>query len=267
MTSGVRQRVPDVVAVASGKGGVGKSTVAVNLALALRDRDVAVGLLDADLHGPDVPRMLNLTRRRDAASVLLWSNPAAGGPAPAAPLDVLGIRVMSTQLLMGEAQAFAPEATFGGLLLKRFLHDLDWGDTELLIVDLPPGTGDVLQQLAGLTSIAGALIVVTPQDVAHLDARKVVALLATRGIRILGGVENMAPLACPHCQGSVELFPPTDPERAIWGGDVERLVSIPFDAALARADRRGRPVVDAEPDSAPATAFAHLARRVAEQLL
>jgi ATP-binding protein involved in chromosome partitioning len=259
----VRQRVFDVLAVASGKGGVGKSTVAVNLALALRDRGTRVGVLDADLHGPNIPRMLNLTRRRDADGITLWTNPASRDAARPAAIDRYGIKVMSTQLLMGEHQAFATEATFGGMLLRRFIEVVDWGDTDLLVVDLPPGTGDVIQQLAGIGTIAGALVVVTPQDVAHLDARKVLTLLHDRGVRLLGGIENMASLACPHCAETIELFPPTPHERSIWAEGVEQLGSIPFDIALARADQRGVPVVESEPASEPARAFASLAARVA----
>jgi len=264
----VRQHVPDVVAVASGKGGVGKSTVTVNLALALRDRGVRTGILDADLHGPDIPRMLNLTRHKEARSITLWTNPKVAGAADRPkPIERYGVRVVSTQLLLGERQAFAPEAGFGGMLLKRFLDDVDWGDTQLLVVDLPPGTGDVLQQLAGLRALAGALVVVTPQDVAHLDARKVVSLLESRSIPVIGGVENMAPMLCPHCGDPVELFPPTDPSRTIWNDGVARLAAIPFDPALGRAEQRGVPVVEGEPDSAPARAFAALADTVATRVL
>jgi ATP-binding protein involved in chromosome partitioning len=225
----VQQHVPDIVAVASGKGGVGKSTVAVNLALALRDRGVRVGLVDADLHGPDVPRMLGLTRIRDADSVMLWTNPKAGGDARPKPLEHDGVRLVSTQLLMGETQAFATEAGFAGMLLKRFVDVVDWSDTQLLVVDLPPGTGDVIQHVASLRALAGAIVVVTPQDVAHLDARKLVALLRERGVPIIGGVENMAGMRCPHCGELVELFPPTTPERTIWHQSVEKLASVPFD--------------------------------------
>jgi ATP-binding protein involved in chromosome partitioning len=263
----VRQHVPDVVAVASGKGGVGKSTVAVNLALALRDRGIRTGLLDADLHGPDIPRMLNLTRHEEARSITLWTNPKLAGAARPKPVERYGLRVVSTQLLLGERQAFAPEAGFGGMLLKRFLDVVDWTDTQLLVVDLPPGTGDVLQQLTGMRALAGALVVVTPQDVAHLDARKVVSLLEARGIPIVGGVENMAPMPCPHCGDPVELFAPTDASRTIWHDGVVQLASIPFDPALGRADQRGVPVVEGDPSSAPARAFAVLADAIATRVL
>jgi ATP-binding protein involved in chromosome partitioning len=245
----VRQHVPDVVAVASGKGGVGKTTVAVNLSLALRDRGVRIGLVDADLHGPDVPRMLGLTRRRDTEGVMLWSNPKVSSGARPLPLEHDGIKLVSAQLLMGEAQPFAPDAGFARMLLRRFLDEVDWGDVQVLVVDLPPGTGDMIQHLASLRAVAGALVVVTPQDVAHLDARKLVALLRQRGVPILGGVENMAGMRCPHCDDTIELFPPTTPERTIWHDGVERLASIPF-----------VPTLDA-------SAFAGLAEIVAERVL
>jgi len=262
----VRQHLPDIVAIASGKGGVGKSTVSVNLALALRDLDLRVGLVDADLHGPDIPRMLNLTRRSDSSGMTLWSPPSQDGRRPR-PLDHLGIRVMSTQFLMGESQAFAPDAGFAGMLLKRFIDVVDWGDAQLLIVDLPPGTGDLIQHLAGVRALAGAIVVVTPQDVAHLDARKIVSLLNARGINVIGGVENMADMRCPHCDEGIELFLPTAADRTIWHQGVERLASIPFHPALTRADRTGVPVVESDPHSAPARAFAALANDVVQHIL
>jgi ATP-binding protein involved in chromosome partitioning len=118
------------------------------------------------------------------------------------------------------------------MLLKRFVDIVDWGDAQVLVVDLPPGTGDMIQHLASIRAVAGALLVVTPQDVAHLDARKLVALLRQRGVPILGGVENMAGMRCPHCSDTIELFPPTAPDRTIWRDGVERLASIPFVPAL-----------------------------------
>ena len=250
---------PQLVVVASGKGGVGKSTVTVNLAMALRDRGRRVGLIDADLHGPDIPRMLNLTRRVDSSGITLWAHPGRRRRARIEPYERLGIRVMSTQFLLGEGQDFATDAGFGGMLLKRFVTEVDWGDADLLLVDLPPGTGDVLQQIAATRVVDGAIVVVTPQDVAHLDAKKLVSLLRRRGIPLLGGVENMAPMACPHCGEPIDLFPPTPDERSIWATGVARLASIPFDAALGRADHRGVPVVVSDPDAAPAVAFAELA--------
>ena len=253
---------PDIVAVASGKGGVGKSTVAVNLAVALQQLGVSTGLVDLDLHGPDVPRMLNVTRRSGSTGITLWANPKVGPKDVIEPLVRYGVRLVSTQLLLGEAQAFAPEAAFGGMLVRRFVERVDWGDARILVVDLPPGTGDVLQQLAAVRAVAGAVVVVTPQDVAHLDARKLLTLLADRSIHVFGGVENMAPMRCPDCDAAIELFPATTAERTIWHAGVERLASIPFDPALGRADQRGVPVVEGEPDSAPAVALTELARRV-----
>ncbi len=234
-----------IVAVASGKGGVGKTTVAVGLALALAKRGRSVGVLDADLYGPDVPRMLGLTRTVDAKSITIWDDSRRGGKPPK-PIERYGIKVWSTQFLVSERQPLALQAPIAGLLLNRAVRDLDWGELEWLIVDLPPGTADVQQHLVLELGLSGALLVVTPQDVAHLDAKKVLAMLAQAKVPLLGGVENMAPFTCPSCGTAMELFPPTPYDRSIWALGVRRLASIPFTVGLARAASEGSPLVDAE---------------------
>lgn len=250
-----------VVAVASGKGGVGKTTVAVGLALALAGETRGVGLLDADLYGPDVPRMLGLTRTEDARSLTLWDDPGKRNR-PLRSLERFGIKVWSAQFLVGERQPLALQAPFAGLLLNRAFNDLDWGPIEWLVVDLPPGTADVQQHLAQQLRLDGALLVVTPQDVAHLDAKKVYTMLAQAKVPVLGGVENMAPFPCGSCGHAIELFPPTSHERSIWAAGVPRLASIPFTLQLAKAAAEGRP----PDDGASGTAFRALALAVADAL-
>lgn len=249
---------PAVVAVASGKGGVGKSTVALNLAVTLAATGMAVGLVDADVYGPDIPLMLGVTRRKPARSVSL----ARRGGIRRKPFEAHGVLVMSSQFLVSEDQAIAWERNLVDVLLEGFFTDTEWGPLDVMIVDLPPGTADLQQRLARAMPLSGALVVVTPQDVAHLDAKKVLAMFAQVGVAVIGGVENMAGLACPNCQAHVDVFPRVADDRSIWATGVERLVSIPLDPAVAAAAERGTPVVVARPDGPEAEAFRVLAARI-----
>lgn len=255
------EALPTTVVVAGGKGGVGKTTVAVNLALAFARTGRRVGLVDADIHGPDTLRLLGLTRREDATSVDLWRNPS-GTQHLIAPVEVHGIRLVSAQMLFGEAQDFSATG-LGQMLLDRLLHSTAWGDAELLIIDLPPGTGEVTQHVLSSATPSGVLLVVTPQDVAHLDARKLLTLLRRSKTPILGGVENMAPMLCPCCATEIELFPATPTERSIWGDGVDRLASMPFSQATVTDGERGVPP---DPTSSEAHRFDALAQEVSARL-
>lgn len=251
-------KLPTTLVVAGGKGGVGKTTVAVHLALALARGGLRVGLADADIHGPNALRLLGLTRRQDAESVDLWHNPRGRRRVVIAPIEVHGLRLVSAQMMLGESQDFSATG-FAQMLLDRLLLSTAWGDTELLVIDLPPGTGEVTQHILATTAPAGALLVVTPQDVAHLDARKLVTLLERVNTPILGGVENMAPMRCPCCGTEIELFPPTPTERSIWAAGVDRLASMPFSMATVADGERGVPP---DPDSVEAQRFDALAQQV-----
>ncbi|MFP5317936.1 MAG: P-loop NTPase [Acidimicrobiia bacterium] len=258
--------------VASGKGGVGKSTVSLNLALAAAADGLEVGLLDADLYGPDLALMVGVTRRRPAKGVTVWRNRevrAGGGVGvtPAVkPLERFGIQLMSTQFLVAEDQALAWSKPLVELLLSRFASDLDWGDLDLLVVDLPPGTADVQQLVMERLDLDGVLVVVTPQDVAHLDAKKVVAMFERGGVPVVGGVENMSGLRCPCCGHDVDVFPRVAEERSLWAQGVACLGRIPLDPAVAAAGDAGRPVMVTAPESEPGRAFRTLARTVAVAL-
>jgi ATP-binding protein involved in chromosome partitioning len=236
-----------VVTVASGKGGVGKSTVSLNLALALAERGRRVGLLDADLYGPDIPLMIGLTRQQRLRSWDLWRS---SGPVRLEPVERFDIRVMSAGFLLGEDQALAFAAPLVQVVLHQLLTRVAWGELDELVVDLPPGTADLQQQLLRLVHPAGAVIVVGPQDVAHLDARKVLDLLGEAKVPVLGGVENFTELACPHCGEPVEVFPRVARERSIWAAGVACLGRVPMDAAVATAGDTGRPLLFAHPTSA-----------------
>jgi ATP-binding protein involved in chromosome partitioning len=251
----------NVIAVTSGKGGVGKSTVSLNLALALQQRGLRVGLLDADFYGPDIPLMVNLKRSQLRRRWLLGRAAAQGGAVRHEPVERYGLKLMSVGFLISEAQALTLPAPLIHSALRQLLHDVAWGSLDYLLIDTPPGTADLQQELLQQAHLSGALIVVGPQDVAHLDGRKVVDML--RGnVPIVGGVENMAQLTCPHCGEVVDVFPRALPARTIWAEGVTQLASIPLDPAVAAAGNGHAPLLLAAPEGPQAAAFRALAERV-----
>ena len=224
--------MPPVLAVASGKGGVGKTSVAIALARALRDRGLRTGLLDADLHGPDVPRMLGIRRDAAARSVTLT------GPSELEAVEVEGLRVASVGFLLGGAQGLTMAGQFAELMLGRLLKQTAWGELDVLVADLPPGTGEIQQGLVQLADRVSAVLVVTPAEVSHLDTGRAVAVLRQAKVPILGGVENMAYFACPHCGEHTALHTPAPPDRTVWALGVSKLAAVPFrtDATVTAAD-------------------------------
>lgn len=252
-----------VLAVASGKGGVGKSTVSLNVALALAARGDAVGLLDADVYGPDIPLMVNLKREEPLDRWLLGR---ARGPVVLEPVRRHGIEIMSVGFLLAERQALQMGAMLLQAALRQLAVDVRWGALDFLVVDLPPGTADLQQDLLQLLALSGAVIVVGPQDVAHLDARKVLAMFRDRSVPVLGGIENMTELACPHCGEQIAVFPQVPHERSLWVEGVPKLGSIPLDPAIARAGDHGVPALVSDPDGPQAQAFHALADRIAAEL-
>jgi ATP-binding protein involved in chromosome partitioning len=248
-----------VIAVASGKGGVGKSTLTLNLALALTKNGSQVGVLDADLYGPDIPLMVGLTRTKRTKELQLWR---LGRPISLPPVKVHGLRLMSIGFLLGEDQAVALPAMTAELMLRQLVTETEWGELDYLLIDLPPGTGDVQQQLVRMLRLDGVVVVVGPQDVSHLDAKRLLELFSDGGIRVLGAVENMAALVCPHCGERISVFGEVPQSRSIWSLGVRRLGSIPLDPAVAS----GPPVVVAAPESAPAREIGTIAATIAEEL-
>ena len=218
-----------VVAVGSGKGGVGKSTVSLHVALALRRHGLNVGLLDADLYGPDIPLMVNLVRETPAGRWDFWR----GGDVRLEPVDRHGLQIMSVGFLLGERQALTLGAPLLSAALRQLVEQVEWRALDVLLIDLPPGTADLQQQLLGVVRLAGAVVVVGPQDVAHLDARKFVDFLRAADLPILGGIENMAGLVCPHCGERIDVFAPVVDARSIWSEGVPLLGRIPLDPGLA----------------------------------
>jgi ATP-binding protein involved in chromosome partitioning len=261
-SAGRRNAPPSVarhaIAIASGKGGVGKSTVSLNLAVALSDQGMRVGLMDADLYGPDIPRMIGLARTKEAKHLDLWRADGARHE----PYERFGVSIMSIGFLVGEGQSISMQAGLVDLLLGQLLTGVAWGELDYLIVDLPPGTADLQQQLMARLKLSGAIVVVTPQDVAHLDARKVLDLCKRASVPVLGGIENMDGLVCPGCDERIDVFPRVAEDRSIWSHGVVKLGAIPLDPSVASAGDRGTPIVRADPGSAQAKAFADLAARM-----
>jgi ATP-binding protein involved in chromosome partitioning len=264
------EQVP-VVAVASGKGGVGKTTVAVNLALALAAAGLRTGLVDADLYGPDVPRMLGLRRRQDSAQLTVFSVRGTAASRLQA-VERHGIQLASAAFLMGEGQGLGVDAGMAQLLVRRLITDTDWDNRDCLVVDLPPGTADIQQFVFALRGRpVHVLIVVTPQVIAHQDVRRLIGELRRRAVTgsgsaiTFGGVENMSGLICAHCGEVTPMFPAAPAEESVWG-DLERLVSVPFSPLAAADADQGRPVMLTRSVPEHVTAFESLAREVRARL-
>jgi ATP-binding protein involved in chromosome partitioning len=229
-----------VLAVGSGKGGVGKSTVTLQVALACARRGLRVGILDADLYGPDIPLMVGISRQEQARHWHLWRRSGIS----LEPIERHGLRLMSVGFLLAETQALAMAAPLLTAALRQLVLEVEWGELDVLLVDLPPGTADLQQQLVNVVSLDGAVVVVGPQDVAHLDARKFVTFLRDARVPMLGGIENMSGLVCPHCHEAIEVFPPVAEERAVWADGVAMLGRVPMDPRLASDPAEPQPVFE-----------------------
>ncbi|RSM73089.1 hypothetical protein DMB66_03310 [Actinoplanes sp. ATCC 53533] len=224
---GLSRRSPaqlPIIAVASGKGGVGKSSVAVAIGRELARTGRRAGLVDADLAGPDVPRMLGLRRDVRATSVTL----AGWGGSRLEAMDVGGLKVASAGFLMAGSQGFALGSDLGDLMLGRLIRETNWGDIEALVVDLPPGISFTQQGVLSGAGRVATILVVTPAEVAHLDTGRTLSALREVRTPVLGGVENMAYFECPCCGEKTELYAPAPGERTIWASGVERLARLPF---------------------------------------
>lgn len=243
--------VARIVAIASGKGGVGKSTVAANIAVALAAEGRRVGLLDADLYGPSQPRMLGVTGR-----------PASPDGKTIIPLKNHGVTMMSLGLMMPEGQAAAWRGPMLMGALQQMLFQVDWGTLDVLIVDLPPGTGDVQMTLSQKAQVTGAIIVSTPQDIALLDARKGIDMFRKLGTPVLGMIENMAVHVCSNCGHEEHIFGHGGVRAEAEALGVPLLAELPLDLATRIAADSGTPVTLAKPDSGQARAFRALAQRM-----
>lgn len=247
--------VKNIIAVASGKGGVGKSTVAANLALALHAEGAEVGVLDADIYGPSQPRMLGLSGR-----------PETTEDNRILPMRAHGIQAMSIGVLVDGDQAMIWRGPMATQALSQMLAETLWQDLDYLIIDLPPGTGDVQLTLAQRIPVAGAIIVTTPQDVALDDVRRAVAMFRKVKVPVLGIVENMSTHVCSNCGFEEAVFGHGGGQRMAAETGLPLLGELPLEASLGRSTDTGAPVVAADPDNPAALRFREIARRTAGRL-
>ena len=248
--------IRNIVAVASGKGGVGKSTVTANLALALAREGARVGVLDADIYGPSQPRALSLMGQR----------PETKDGKLLQPLTSFGLAVMSIGFLVDEQQAVAWRGPMVTSALNQMLTQTDWGELDYLIVDMPPGTGDIQLTLAQKVPVSGAVVVTTPQDIALADARKGIDLFRKVGIPVIGVIENMSTHICSQCGHAESIFGSDGGSRLAAENKVPLLGSLPLMRTVREQTDAGTPTVAAEPDGPAASAFVATALRMAGEL-
>jgi ATP-binding protein involved in chromosome partitioning len=253
---GVVPGVRAIVAVASGKGGVGKSTVAANLALGLKANGLRVGVLDADIYGPSMPRMLGISNQR----------PQSRDGKTLQPLENYGLRVMSMGFLVPEDTPMIWRGPMVMSALQQMLREVDWGELDIMIVDMPPGTGDAQLTMAQQVPLAGAVIVSTPQDIALLDARKGLNMFQKVDVPVLGIVENMSYFLCPHCGGRSEIFAHGGARREAERLGAEFLGEVPLDLAIRETSDGGTPITVSAPDNPHALVFRAMAARIWEKI-
>src|SRR5918994_1292155 len=247
--------VKNIIAVASGKGGVGKTTIAVNLALALARTGAKVGLLDADIYGPSVPLMLGAE-----ADPQVLKNKIQ-------PPNVEGIKVISMGFFYEQSQqAGIYRGPIVSGIIKQFLTDVEWGSLDYLIIDLPPGTGDAPLTMAQTIPVTGIIIVTTPQDVAMNVAVKAIGMFNKLNVPIVGVIENMSYLQCPHCDEHIHIFGKGGGQRVSEQFNIPFIGEIPLHPHIMEGSDRGKPVITAEPDSMQSLAFSKVAKTVAGRI-
>ena len=246
--------VSKIVAIGSGKGGVGKTTVAVNLAIALSRLGQRVGLIDADIYGPNVPMMMGSAQQ-----------PVVGPNNQIIPNVTHGIKTISIGYISPGDKPLVMRGPMLHQIIRQFLQQVEWGELDYLIVDLPPGTGDVVISLVQTVPLTGAVVVSTPSDVSLQDARKALEMFAQVNVEVLGIVENMSHFTCPHCQQVIDIFSSGGAERTAQQYGLEFLGSLELDPAIRSGGDRGLPVTLAGEESVVAKPFFEMARKVAER--
>ncbi len=245
--------VKHIIAVSSGKGGVGKSTVAVNLAAAL-SKTKKVGLLDADIYGPSIPRMLGA----------LHQKPTITSSQRLEPITRFGLKLMSIGFMIEEDAAVVWRGPMLFKAMDQFIRDVDWGELDYLIVDLPPGTGDVQLSLVQKVPMAGAIVVSTPQNISFTDVKKALDMWNRVSVKVLGLVENMSYMVNPTTGEKIQMFPAGELEAYIQKKSIPKLASIPFNPALGLSSEAGIPILESHSTSVEAQEFIKLANRLIE---
>jgi ATP-binding protein involved in chromosome partitioning len=247
--------VKNIIAVASGKGGVGKSTVSVNLAVALAQAGATVGLLDGDITGPNIPLMMGLE-----------GQPKASANNKITPLERYGVKTISIQFFVPEGQPIVWRGPLIGGAIQQFLRDVDWGDLDYLVIDLPPGTSDAQLTLAQAVPISGAVLVTTPQEVSLADVGKALAMFQRLSVPVIGLVENMTAFACPHCGELTEIFGRGGGERFATAHGLDYLGGVPLDITVRQGGDVGVPAVAQREPGAAAKALTAIAQAVAARM-
>jgi ATP-binding protein involved in chromosome partitioning len=240
-----------IVAVASGKGGVGKSTVASNLALAMKANGLSVGVLDADIYGPSMPRMLGISGRPSSADGKMLR-----------PMQNYGLKCMSIGFLVPEDTPMIWRGPMVMSALQQMLREVEWGELDIMIVDMPPGTGDAQLTMAQQVSLAGAVIVSTPQDISLIDARKGLNMFKKVNVPVLGIIENMSYFLCPHCGERSDIFSHGGARREAERLGTDFLGEVPIDLAIRETSDEGRPIVVSQPDSPYSQTFRDIAAKI-----
>ncbi|HEX6308582.1 MAG TPA: Mrp/NBP35 family ATP-binding protein [Longimicrobiales bacterium] len=248
--------IEHVIAVSSGKGGVGKSTVAANLAAALAVAGKRVGLLDADVYGPDIPLMFGEKRKPKVTG--------EKGTEKIVPLEAHGVKLMSLGFLLEDEQPAIMRGPLVSGILKQFLEQVEWGELDYLIVDMPPGTGDAQLSLVQIVTLDGAVLVTTPQEVSTGDVRRAVRMFERVNTKIFGIVENMTGMACPHCGGHIDVFGNGGGRRLAHDMHLPLLGEVPLDPRVRAAGDEGRPTALAHPESPAGHAFRAIAESIAD---
>ncbi len=247
--------VASIIAVASGKGGVGKSTTAVNLALGLRDLGMKVGVLDADIYGPSLPKLLAIREK-----------PQTIGGTRLKPISRHGLTVMSIGFLIEEETPMIWRGPMVMSALTQMLREVEWGTLDVMVVDMPPGTGDAQLTMAQQVPLRGAVIVSTPQDLALIDARRGIAMFRRVNVPVLGIVENMSTFICPHCGTRSDIFGHGGARHEAERLGVPFLGEVPLDISIRETSDAGLPIVATQPDGPHAAAYRAIAERVRDQL-